>query len=637
VVRWGVEPLCEEYIVIANGPAQSGRRVRVARHATDQAIVCLVLMLVASHVAAQDTSTVAKPHTDTVHTGQGTPAAAPMASATQDTALVVTPCNGRIVSAVTIRPQVPYYAGYGGQWRPLARMAASVHATTHANVIRSFLALHPGDVCTEERRKESERILLAQPFLSEAKVTAYDDHLGGVRIDVFTADEVSVLGALAARSQAPHFLGVRAGDANLAGEGIRVIGEWGEGLQLRDHWGGRITDYAFANRPIQLSVEGNRDQLGGDWSATLVHPFLTDLQRFAWIAEAGELRTYVSFLTPSSNESPTLDFSRHYGQVGGIARFGSPGHVTLFGLSVSDDNETSGTQPLLVGGDSVVLVSNPGLVSRYSGYRAARINILYGIRDVSFLRVRGFDALNGEQDLLQGVQIGTLAGRSVEVLGATEQDALFASTISAGAGSPTMYAGIQAEAQARRDLRAEDWNDVIVGGRAAWYWKPAAAHTITVSEEYGLGILQTVPFELTLSDLRGGVRGYHDSQSGGGERTVTRFEERWLLGPVKDFGEIGVAAFTDVGRIWAEGVPYGVNTPTAVGVGVSLLAAIPIHSKRLWRVDFAVPATHDPNAGRYEVRFSANDASGRFYIEPHDLARARERTVPTSIFEYPPQ
>ena len=115
------------------------------------------------------------------------------------------------MSAVTIRPQVPYYAGYGGQWRPLARMAASVHATTHANVIRSFLALHPGEVCTEERRKESERILLAQPFLSEAKVTAYDDHLGGVRINVFTADEVSVLGALAARSQAPHVLGVRAG------------------------------------------------------------------------------------------------------------------------------------------------------------------------------------------------------------------------------------------------------------------------------------------------------------------------------------------------------------------------------------------------------------------------------------------
>jgi hypothetical protein len=89
---------------------------------------------------------------------------------------------------------------------------------------------------------------------------------------------------------------------------------------------------------------------------------------------------------------------------------------------------TSGTHPLLVG-DSVVPISNPGLVSRYSGFRAARLNLLYGVRDVSFRRVRGFDALNGEQDVLEGVQFGTLVGHSVEALGATTQDVLVASTL----------------------------------------------------------------------------------------------------------------------------------------------------------------------------------------------------------------
>lgn len=554
----------------------------------------------------------------------------------QDTARVISPCDGLQVSAIEIRPQVPYYAGYTGQWGPLARAAASVHATTRPQVIRSFLALHVGQPCTEVRREESERILRAQPFLSEARVTVFDDHMGGVRVDVFTADEISVLGAVAARSEAPHFVGLRLGDANLGGEGVRVVGEWAEGFGLRDHFGGRITDYAFANHPYQLSVQGNRDQLGGDWSATLVHPFLTDLQRFGWIVEAGELRSYVSFLTPMSMESPTLDFSRHYAQVGALARLGRPGHVSLFGLSVSDENETSGSHPLLVG-DSVVSVSDPSLVSRYSGFRAARLNLLFGVRDVSFRRVRGFDALNGEQDVLEGVQFGTLIGHSVEAFGATSQDEFLASTVYAGGGSGRSYVGVVAESQARHDVRSNQWDDILVGGRAAWYWKPAMAHTVIVSEEYSLGLAQALPFELTLSDFRGGVRGYHASLVGGGERSVTRFEERWLIGPVKEFGEIGVAAFSDVGRIWAEGVPYGLNSPTAVGVGLSLLAAVPIHSKRLWRVDFAVPATHEPNVGRYEIRFSTTDASGRFYIEPHDLARARERTVPTSIFEYPPQ
>jgi hypothetical protein len=157
-----------------------------------------------------------------------------------------------------------------------------------------------------------------------------------------------------------------------------------------------------------------------------------------------------------------------------------------------------------------------------------------------------------------------------------------------------------------------------------------------VSEEYSLGLDSRVPFALTFEDPRGGVRGFENSLVAGGERSVTRFEERWLLGPVKDLGEIGVAGFSDVGRIWAEGVPYGVNSPTAVGVGFSLLAAVPVHSKRLWRLDFEFPVTHDPNA-RFVMRFTSTNGSERFYIEPRDVALARSPTLPTEIFQYPTQ
>ena len=548
----------------------------------------------------------------------------------------MTPCDGLVVTGIVIRPQVPYYAGYAGQWRPLARAAASIHSTTRPRVISSFLALHVGDVCTEIRREESERILRGLPFLAEARVTAFDDGSGGVRLDVFTADEISILGAVSARSAAPHIVGARLGDGNLFGQGIRVVGDWANGFALRDHYGARITDYQIAGHPYQLTIQGNRNQLGGDWSADLVHPFLTDLQRIGWIVEAGESRTYVNFLTPLSTEAPTLDFSRHFGQVGMLAHVsGQPGHVTLFGVSVAGENETVGNQPLLVG-DSVVRDSNPALVARYAALKAARVNALFGYRAVRFLRVRGFDALNGEQDVQVGVQFGTLVGRSVQILGTTANDVLLASTLYAGGGSRRSYVGLQANAEARRDLPTNGWDDIMTSGRAAWYWKPSELHTIIASTEYTMGLDQRLPFELTLSDLRGGVRGFHGSRIGGGQRSVSRLEEHWLLGPVKDLGELGLAFFTDVGRIWAQGVPYGVNSPFEVGVGIGVLAALPIHSKKVWRVDFAVPVTHDATAGRYEIRFSNTDGSGR-YLEPHDIARARDRTVPISIFQYPPQ
>ena len=117
---------------------------------------------------------------------------------------------------------------------------------------------------------------------------------------------------------------------------------------------------------------------------------------------------------------------------------------------------------------------------------------------------------------------------------------------------------------------------------------------------------------------------------------MTRFEERWLLGPVKEIGEVGVAGFATSAEVWAEGAPFGVNSPTAVGVGFSLLAAVPVHSKRLWRVDFEFPATHDPNA-RFQVRFTSTSGVQRFYIEPRDIALARTQSIPTQIFQYPAQ
>lgn len=565
------------------------------------------------------------------------PALCARAAAAQDTGRVVRPCDGRMVSAIDIRPQVPYYSGYGKQWRPLARFLASVHAVTTPAVVRSFLALHIGESCTELRRRESERILRVQPFLAEARITAYDDNAGGVRMDVFTADEISLTGGIGLRSAAPHLLGLRLGEANLAGQGVRVVAAWDNGLRLRDHFGGRITAYEVAGHPYEFTVQGNRNSLGGDWTVTLVHPFFTDLQRLGWIAEAGEVRTYVNFLNSEFVTDPALDFSRHFAQVGAVARvLGGPGHAWLFGATLSQETATPGQQPLLVSDSAVLPFVDPSLTARYAPLKAARVNALVGIRDVRFLRVTGFDALNGDQDVLVGIQAGGLLGRSVQVLGFTAQDLLVAGGLSAGTGNAHSYLGLQGSTQERFDLRVHHWDNILTAGRLAYYWKPSPVHTVIASAEYGVGLDQQLPFALTLGDLRGGVRGFHKSDIAGGERMVARLEERWLMGPVQGLGELGLAAFSDAGRIWARGVPFGANSPTEVSVGLSLLAAVPIRSKRIWRFDLAIPVTHDPSAARYEIRFS-NSQAGPFYLEPRDVTRSRIRSVPTSIFEYPPR
>jgi len=449
---------------------------------------------------------------------------------------------------------------------------------------------------------------------------------------------VSLQGGLAVRSPAPHFTEARLGAGNLMGQGISAVGAWADGLGLRDRYTGRVIDYAIFGHPYEASLQGTRDVLGGNWAGTIVHPFFTDLQRVAWIVQAGERRNYVTFLHPDTLLPPNLDVRRQFAQIAAVARVqGGPGHLALFGASVAREREAPGTQPIVIPvGGKLRPDTVPGLVERYAELNAVRLNALAGVRDVRFLRVSGFDALSGEQDLKLGTELGGLIGRSIPAWAGSTRDMLLASELYTATGSRTYLLALQATGEARDDIQSDGWDDIFVAGRAAIYWKPAPVHTVLVSEEYSLGLDPRIPFALTFADPRGGVRGYRSSRTSGGERTVTRFEERWLLGSVKAIGEVGIAGFADVGRIWAQGVPGGINSPTAVGLGASLLAALPVHSKRLWRVDFAFPATRDPNA-HFEIRVSNTDGSGRFYIEPRDIALARAQSVPTQIFQYPAQ
>jgi hypothetical protein len=99
--------------------------------------------------------------------------------------------------------------------------------------------------------------------------------------------------------------------------------------------------------------------------------------------------------------------------------------------------------------------------------------------------------------------------------------------------------------------------------------------------------------------------------------------------------DLGIAGFIEGGKLWGEPtVPYSVTTPMQGAVGFSVLAAVPPRSRRLWRVDFALPLGNDPRK-HFEIRFSNEDRTRTFWRDPRDVMGARERTVPTSLFTWP--
>ncbi len=526
-------------------------------------------------------------------------------------------CKGERISRIDIDANPPFRITGNTIWQRAGRFAAKQHVTTKETVIRRYLALQLGDPCTEVRRAESERILRAQPFLADATVLAYDDGQGGVTLNVTTVDEVSlILGVGIGGGSGVHAL--QLGENNLMGSAIHLEGGWKKGAHFRDIYAGKLLDYQFLGRPYQFLLQGGRRELGSDWSTEASHPFLTDLQKISWRTTAGNSRGYFYFRRPGADPAAIL-LERSYSDIGGVVRIGPPlGRLALVGGSISFEDESPGTSPILVTDTALVADTSQALINRYTKHQTARLNALGGLRDVHFVRVSGFDALEGTQDLRTGFQLATLLGKGAKFLRGNERDWFGSADAYLGAASPISYAALDVSGEGRRDEEG-NWDGMLAHGRGALYLKPLNRHTF-------------------LTDLQwsrdGGLRGFRSSDVGGARRIVSHVEDRYLVGRYKQLATIAVAGFAEAGKIWAGDSPFGVTTPVYASAGISLLGALPPQSRRTFRADLAFPV-RGPRGHGWETRLTVTDVTRMFRVEPRDIANNRERSVPPSVFSWP--
>ena len=132
-----------------------------------------------------------------------------------------------------------------------------------------------------------------------------------------------------------------------------------------------------------------------------------------------------------------------------------------------------------------------------------------------------------------------------------------------------------------------------------------------------------MPFQLLLGLPEGGVRGYEKSSWAGGARFVGRTEQRYMIPNFLGAADAGVAMFADMGKEAAGDVPFGVTSPFVASIGMSLMAAVPQHSARLWRADFAVPSRAGPTRGGRCASPTATER--RSSTERRAMWSARER------------
>lgn len=531
-------------------------------------------------------------------------------------------CDGRVVSAIDITSRPPLFLQVPRLLRPLARGAGLEQTTTVADVIGDFLLVHVGQPCSAVAVAESQRILRLQPFLAAATVRAVPDSAGGVRIEVATIDEVPTVFAMRWRSWRPSALLI--GDGNVAGQGLYLAASVKRGFHYRTGVGVHVVDYQPFDRPYVLEFVAYRASLGSTLKLAFGHAFLTDLQRTAWHVGYSNVNAYTPFVRPDSG-AISLDIVRRFADFGKVLRIGFGRRIAFFGGLVTYERVAPALLAVVISDSGLIADTTAPLGGPFPRYQNLRLNAVVGVRTLSFLEVRGYDALRAVQDVARGLQVGVVAGQG--------DDTFLSGDLYAGLGSPRSFAAVRVEAEARHNPSTNHWDSMVASGRLAWYWKPGDAHLVIASDELSGGWRMRLPFQLALGALPGGVRGYNGSRAVGAARSVARLEERWSLGQVTRHVAFGLATFADAGAVWAGDAPFGVNSGAKVGLGAGLLVAVPPESKRLWRLDFAVPVSPDAHA-RWEVRLTTVWVGG-FWSEPNDVARARAGAAPSLIFSWP--
>lgn len=570
--------------------------------------------------------------------------AAPALAGAQTSGEVVE-CAGQTITAIQVDARPPFPSRdsvivartgrAGGLISRAGRVARELHANTKPEVIRRYLAFRLGDQCSELRRAESERILRAQPFISEATVIAHSDGQGGVVLRATTVDEISMIVGGSVSASSPNIRSAKLGNRNMFGRGLHAAMRWEDGRALRDSYGIRVTDYQFMGRPYQLSVEAARLSLGREWLVDASHPFLTDLQRIGWRVATGEVDIYTRFRRPAA-DPVLISVDREYAEIGGLMRIGPFGRFMLVGGSLTREQIRPGAEPVRIEGGDLVVDTSTALIGRYTEQRQARVNGLLGMRALRFMQVTGFDALDATQDVRKGLQMGFMLGRGLEMLDSKSNEDFFASINAyAGMGSPSAFAAVDMNVEGRRAGREDNWNSVLSSGRFAFFARPFTSHIASTSLEWSAGWRSRVPYQVTFASRDGGLRGYRRSQVGGARRIVLRAEDKYVWGRYKNYATVGVAGFVDAGKIWAGDSPFGVNTPVRYSVGIGLLAAVPPRSRRLARVDLAFPINPADGRRTPELRVTVRDFGRIFWKEPTDLRQARERSRPASVFNWP--
>jgi hypothetical protein len=504
-----------------------------------------------------------------------------------------------------------------------------LHWRSREATIRLDLLFAVGDRCDPLRLAETERLLRARPYLRSAQVVAVPTGDGGVTVFVETRDELS-LSVRATVLGGPGFplRHLSLGEDNVLGRGISVAGDYSNTGRFPAAFGD-LFDHHFLGHRLEAELQGGKSEVGPVAEETVRRAFESDFDRVAW-RESLRYRKEPFPLVSTAMGSILQPLVNVGADVGVAERFGAPGELRLVGFALSADRLHIESAPLAPepAGDSA---AKAALAGRFEERRDVRAQVLLGARRITFHPRLGLDAVHALEDAPEGAEVGLVLGRSLFGGGGLQHDWFAAMELASGAElTPDLLLFTHAKVEGRYLTAAGQWDGVLGDAEVELYRLGRRSTTVLAAEGAG-GWDTRTPFQLLLAGPDG-VRGYGALALPVGRRIVFHLEQRYFLGSVLGFADVGAVAFADAGRGWAGDAAFGENTGMLGSVGAGLRMAVPRGSRRTYALDLAIPVTRGLGP---ELRLGIGQQFGITHGEPQDVVRSRERISSVTVFDYP--
>ena len=509
-----------------------------------------------------------------------------------------------------------------------------IHMTTSESYIRADLLFEEGDCFDPFLIDESARVLRERGFIKWAEITYETQPDGNVAVHVSVQDDWTLKVGLGLSFDEGFKL------EELLLKEMQLFGR-GLGVALARAQDRDVLETSLKIKATRLlgsdwtaDLEGGSTRYGNFFEGELAYPFYNELSEVAasgWLIWREDYFPY----TTSGLENPThtlLPYEFKFFQATWGHRFGDPGGLWVIGggLSREDLSFPEGAEGLMSVidgefGDAVPATEAEieAVRSQTTPFAATRLNVFAGWRKISFVMRERLDRVLAAQDVMVGSEVTLSFNPSIPVIAqkgdAEDIHGKFEIFWGAAPGRSVFAATITGEgryAYQTEQGNPTGWRDILTEVDLKWFVRPTeeSKHTLFTRISAARSWDMDRPFQLT-GGGRDGVRGYSIDAFPGGRRLLATLEDRFPLVSYEAV-DVGLSLFGDLGKVWGQDVPWGVDSGWRSALGLGLRLNFPSGGIRTMRLDFTLPLS------------TAKESQGvyfRMYTELGGLSQLRKR------------